>query len=302
MRTWPRADGRSPEGDRSGRSLAAGAAFRPSDPEVPAKVHSPTVHRGIPAAHSQGSRCAASRAQWARCCAGSQGVRTWQPAAAAASRAKAAGRARKRDRRPSPSIRRVRPLEVENRRLQRKLAAETIITLQKSCRDPGDPPENPRHRRDRLMIAIEAVTTTGRTAALCQSVGLHARPSIGVGLPGRRRRATRGLVACAGARRTAGRPSICCTASDSSISRLPKSRPPCSRSRPIRAPRTMYRILEAAQEVQAAPGAVSGDANWSSWRRPRIRSGRGISPLEGADPASLFAKGDPRSLQPLRRG
>src|SRR5918996_885417 len=42
----------------------------------------------------------------------------------------------------------------------------------KSCRDPGDPPETPRHRRDRLMVAIEAVTTAGETAALCQSVGL----------------------------------------------------------------------------------------------------------------------------------
>jgi transposase len=44
----------------------------------------------------------------------------------------AAGRARKRGPAPKPIDPRVRPLEVENRRLQRKLArAETIITLQK---------------------------------------------------------------------------------------------------------------------------------------------------------------------------
>ena len=47
----------------------------------------------------------------------------------------------------------------------------------KSCRDPGDPPEAPRQRRDRLMIAIEAVTAKGETSALCQSVGL-ARASL----------------------------------------------------------------------------------------------------------------------------
>ncbi len=44
----------------------------------------------------------------------------------------AAGRARKRGPTPKSIDPRVRPLEVENRRLQRKLArAETIITLQK---------------------------------------------------------------------------------------------------------------------------------------------------------------------------
>ena len=43
-----------------------------------------------------------------------------------------AGRARKRGPTPTPVDPRVRPLEVENRRLQRKLQrAETIITLQK---------------------------------------------------------------------------------------------------------------------------------------------------------------------------
>ncbi len=43
-----------------------------------------------------------------------------------------AGRARKRGPVPKPVDPRVKPLEVENRRLQRKLArAETIITLQK---------------------------------------------------------------------------------------------------------------------------------------------------------------------------
>ena len=88
-------------------------------------------------------------------------------------------RGRRRGPTPRPVDPRVKQLEAENRRLQRKLQrAETIITLpKKSCRDPEDPPEAPRHRRDRLMRAIAAVTTPGETAALCHSVGL-ARASF----------------------------------------------------------------------------------------------------------------------------
>ena len=81
-------------------------------------------------------------------------------------------RGRRRGPTPRPVDPRMKQLEVENRRLQRKLQrAETIITLQKNFyRDPGDPPNTPRQRRDQLMIAIEAVTTPGETAPLCQGV------------------------------------------------------------------------------------------------------------------------------------
>ena len=49
-------------------------------------------------------------------------------------------RTRKRGPHAHPVDPRVKQLEAENRRLQRKLQrAETIITLQKSCRDPGIP-------------------------------------------------------------------------------------------------------------------------------------------------------------------
>ena len=75
---------------------------------------------------------------------------------------------------PRPVDPRVTQLEAENRRLQRKLQrAETIITLQKKVAEIlGIPPDTPRRRRDRLMHALEAVTTPGETAALCQSVGV----------------------------------------------------------------------------------------------------------------------------------
>ena len=36
--------------------------------------------------------------------------------------------------------------------------------------------ETPRHRRDRLMRALEAVTAKGETPALCQSIGVSRAP------------------------------------------------------------------------------------------------------------------------------
>ena len=51
------------------------------------------------------------------------------------------------------STRRVKQLEAENRRLERRaaqLGRDDHRPPKKSCRDPGDPPETPRHRRDRL--------------------------------------------------------------------------------------------------------------------------------------------------------
>ena len=83
-----------------------------------------------------------------------------------------------RGRRRGPKPRPVDPPRETARSREPSAAAEAAAgrddhhAPKKSCRDPGDPPETPRHRRARLMIAIEAVTTTGATAALCQSVGL----------------------------------------------------------------------------------------------------------------------------------
>ncbi|MDZ4828938.1 MAG: transposase [Phycisphaerae bacterium] len=51
-------------------------------------------------------------------------------------------------------------LERENRKLQKRLAkAEAIIDFQKkrSARSPGDPPEEPRDRRRRLMLAVSDI-------------------------------------------------------------------------------------------------------------------------------------------------
>ena len=62
-----------------------------------------------------------------------------------------------------PSVQAVR--SSTNRRLDRKLQlAETIIADRKKklLNDPGDPPETTRHRRVRLMLAIEADYGYGR--------------------------------------------------------------------------------------------------------------------------------------------
>ena len=88
-----------------------------------------------------------------------------------------------RGRRRGPTPRPVDPRVETARGREPPAAAEAAAggdnhhTPKKSCRDPEDPPEAPRHRRDRLMRAIAAVTTPGETAALCHSVGL-ARASF----------------------------------------------------------------------------------------------------------------------------
>ena len=88
-------------------------------------------------------------------------------------------RGRRRGPTPRPVDPRVKQLEAENRRLQRKLQrAETIITLQKTVAEILRIPLKPLDiDEDRLMRAIAAVTTPGETAALCHSVGL-ARASF----------------------------------------------------------------------------------------------------------------------------
>ena len=164
-------------------------------------------------------------------------------------------RARRRGPKPRSIDPRVTQLEAENRRLHRKLQrAETIHHApKKSCRDPGDPPEAPRQRRDRLMIAIEAVTAKGETSALCQSVGL-ARASL------YRRRHPARPAGTVPARRPSSRApwsrpnvkpsSTCCTASGSLTSLRPKCMRRCWRNSGTSARCTMYRVLAEAHEVR----------------------------------------------------
>ena len=204
-------------------------------------------------------------------------------------------RGRRRGPTPRPIDPRVKQLEAENRRLQRKLQrAETIIALQKKVAEIlGDPPDTPRHRRDRLMRAIEAVTAKGETSALCQSIGV-SRASLY-----RRRRPTPPRPApraVAGARWSLpnGEPSATrCTARGLSINRPPKSMRRCLRSRPnLCSPRTMYRVLAEADEVRERRDQVRHPAYVST----RARRGRGAESglvlghhqAEGPGPLSLL--------------
>jgi putative transposase len=70
-------------------------------------------------------------------------------------------------------------LEATTCRLERRLQrAETIIAFQKkSCRDIGDLPETVRARRDRLMQAIEDASLTMGTAPACEALGV-SRASV----------------------------------------------------------------------------------------------------------------------------
>ena len=73
-------------------------------------------------------------------------------------------RGRRRGPTPRPVDPRVKQLEAEEPPTPAEAAAggDDHHAPKKSCRDPGDPPDTPRRRRDRLMRAIEAVTTPGR--------------------------------------------------------------------------------------------------------------------------------------------
>ena len=178
-------------------------------------------------------------------------------------------RGRRRGPKPRPVDPRVKQLEAENRRLQR---AETIITQVAEILGT----EPPRHRRARLMIAIEAVTTTGATAALCQSVGLARATLYRRRQPARSstptpRAASSRALGPADARRC----STCCTASGSSISRPPNAGHAADVSL------LHAHIAFSTPRRKSGSGAprrgIRRTRNRSSWRRPRIRSGRGIS-------------------------
>ena len=167
----------------------------------------------------------------------------------------------------------------------------------KSCRDPGDPPDTPRRRRDRLMRAIEAVTTPGETAALCQSVGVsraslyrRRRPALRPAPP--RPRAPR---RARWVRPNARRCSTCCTASGSSTSRPPKSssrsRPTLDVSRARGGQGVLERRAQARHPAYTAPELVATG--------PNQVGGRGdITKLKGPTANSLYVI----LAQPLRGG
>ena len=89
--------------------------------------------------------------------------------------AKAGLTSRKRDRKAKAEAPRIKELERENARLQRRLArVETMLEIQKkSLRAPGDPPEPDRRRRERLIVAAEELAgRIGQTAEACEALGV----------------------------------------------------------------------------------------------------------------------------------
>jgi len=73
---------------------------------------------------------------------------------------------------PKPSAREV-DLERRARKLETQLAqAQAIIAFQKNARAPGDPPEEPRDRRGRLVIAVSQARDTLGVRAACTALGL----------------------------------------------------------------------------------------------------------------------------------
>ena len=227
-----------------------------------------------------------STARWARCCAArgytARILANWRRQREQGELV--AGRARKRGPTPKPMDPRVKQLEAENRRLQRKLRAggDDHHAPKKSCRDPGDPPETPRHRRDRLMVAIEAVdhdrrdrgaVSERRSRARHALSASTARPAVDADRP-------RGLAARAGAGRTPSGPR-----------RLAQRavRRSVAGGSPRHAARGADLSLLDADDVshpgrraaKSASGAtrrgIRRTRSRSSWRRPRIRSGRGTS-------------------------
>ena len=89
--------------------------------------------------------------------------------------AKAGLTSRKRGRKAKAEAPRIKELERENARLQRRLArVETMLEIQKkSLRAPGDPPEPDRRRRERLIVAAEELAgRIGQTAEACEALGV----------------------------------------------------------------------------------------------------------------------------------
>ena len=138
------------------------------------------------------------------------------------------------------------------------------------------------------MIAIEAVTTTGATAALCQSVGL-ARATLY-----RRRQPARSSTPTP---RAASSRALGLAERQAVLDVLHSERFVDQSPAEVQATlleeqtylcstRTMYRILDAAEEVRerARPGAASRTRNRSSWRRPESDLVVGYHEAERADP------------------
>ena len=82
---------------------------------------------------------------------------------------------RKRGRKAKAEDPRVKELERENARLQRRLArVETMLEIQKKkLRTTGDPPESTRERPERLIVAAEELAgRIGQTAEACEALGV----------------------------------------------------------------------------------------------------------------------------------
>ena len=86
---------------------------------------------------------------------------------------------RKRGRKAKAEDPRVKELERENARLQRRLArVETMLESphldpKKNLRTTGDPPESTRQRRDRLIVAAEELAgQIGQTTEACEALGV----------------------------------------------------------------------------------------------------------------------------------
>ena len=89
--------------------------------------------------------------------------------------AKAGLASRKRGRKAKAEDPRVKELERENARLQRRLArVETMLEIQKkNLRITGDPPESTRQLRERLMVAAEELAgQIGQTTEACEALGV----------------------------------------------------------------------------------------------------------------------------------
>ena len=82
---------------------------------------------------------------------------------------------RKRGRKAKAEDPRVKELERENARLQRRLArVETMLEIQKKTSELlGIPPESTRERRERLIVAAEELAgRIGQTAEACEALGV----------------------------------------------------------------------------------------------------------------------------------
>ena len=213
-------------------------------------------------------------------------ARTWRTGGASASRASSSPGARASgDRRPTPIDPRVKQLEVGEppTAAEARAGGDDHHPPKKSCRDPGDPPETPRHRRDRLMVAIDSrdhdrrdrgALSERRPRARDALSASTARPAVDAGRP--RAPSSRALVP---AERQAvldvlhSERFVDQSPAEVQATLLEEQTYLCST-------RTMYRILDAAAGSPGAarPGAASGVRETGArGDGARIRSGRGTS-------------------------